>query len=192
VKIQTIAERLLFTTVRIETSTTIGSATRTAFILSDELDDKTELFLVTNKNVVANANSGRFFFTLSDGVKPLIGQCFDIHVDNFEQRWCGHPKTDVDITVMLLVLVLQEIEKSEKRVLYKSSNEFTLKITDFRVPLTAEIAEIASKVSGTRELIDYWAIDWDYTEDTFHNQWQGLRTKKNPRIDYEAKNNYEN
>ena len=70
--------------------------------------------------------------------------------------------------------------------------EVTLKITDFQVPPTAELAEIASKIRDSRELIDYWAIDWDYKGDTFHNQWQSFRTKKNPRVDYEAKHKYEN
>lgn len=69
--------------------------------------------------------------------------------------------------------------------------ELELKISDFQLPPTAELAEIASKVSDTRELIDYWAIDWDYKGDTFHNQWQSFRVKKNPKVDYEAKHRYD-
>jgi len=69
--------------------------------------------------------------------------------------------------------------------------EITLKITDFQLSPTAELAEIASKVKDTRALIDYWAIDWDYKGDTFHNQWQSFRVKKNPKVDYEAKHKYE-
>jgi len=68
--------------------------------------------------------------------------------------------------------------------------EVTLKITDFQIPPTAELAEIASKVKDSRELIDYWAIDWDYKGDTFHNQWQSFRTKKNPKVDYKATHLY--
>jgi adenine-specific DNA-methyltransferase len=71
------------------------------------------------------------------------------------------------------------------------SNKVTLKITDFQLPPTAELAEIASKVKDSRELIDYWAIDWDYKGDTFHNQWQSFRTKKNPKVDYEAEHTYD-
>jgi hypothetical protein len=71
-------------------------------------------------------------------------------------------------------------------------NEVILKIVDFQLPPTQELAEIAGKVKDSRELIDYWAIDWDYKGDTFHNQWQSFRTKKNPRVDYEAKHKYEN
>jgi len=70
-------------------------------------------------------------------------------------------------------------------------NKITLKITDFQLPPTAELAEISDKVNNSRELIDYWAIDWDYKGDTFHNQWQSFRTKKNPKVDYEATHEYE-
>jgi adenine-specific DNA-methyltransferase len=68
--------------------------------------------------------------------------------------------------------------------------EVALKITDFQLSPTADLAEIASKVKDSRELIDYWAIDWDYKGDTFHNQWQSFRLKKNPRVDYEARHKY--
>ncbi|RZN38274.1 MAG: site-specific DNA-methyltransferase [Methanophagales archaeon ANME-1-THS] len=77
-----------------------------------------------------------------------------------------------------------EIETKTKGI------EVTLKITDFQLPPTAELAEIANKVKDSRELIDYWAIDWDYKGDTFHNQWQSFRVKKNPKVDYEAKHKY--
>jgi len=69
--------------------------------------------------------------------------------------------------------------------------ELELKIADFQLPPTAELASIAEKVSDTRDLIDYWAIDWDYKGDTFHNQWQSFRLKKKPKIDYTAKKRYE-
>ncbi|MEA2053610.1 MAG: site-specific DNA-methyltransferase [Candidatus Thermoplasmatota archaeon] len=70
-------------------------------------------------------------------------------------------------------------------------NELSLKITDFQLSPTAELAEIARKVKDSRELIDYWAIDWNYKGDTFHNQWQSFRVKKNPKVDYKAKHRYD-
>jgi len=73
----------------------------------------------------------------------------------------------------------------------RNGNEVLLKITDFQLAPTAELAEIANKVKDSRELIDYWAIDWNYKGDTFHNQWQSFRVKKNPKVDYEAKHRYE-
>jgi len=71
-----------------------------------------------------------------------------------------------------------------------NGKELILKIVDFQLSPTAELAEIANKVKDSRELIDYWAIDWDYKGDTFHNQWQSFRIKKNPRVDYQAIHKY--
>jgi len=72
-----------------------------------------------------------------------------------------------------------------------NGNEVKLKITDFQLPPTAELAEIASRLRDSRELIDYWAVDWDFKGDTFHNHWQSFRTKQNPRVDYEARYTYQ-
>ena len=69
--------------------------------------------------------------------------------------------------------------------------EVKLKITDFQLLPTQELAEIADKIKDSRELIDYWAIDWDYKGDTFHNQWQSFRRKQEPRVEYVAKHRYE-
>lgn len=40
------------------------------------------------------------------------------------------------------------------------------------------------------QLIDYWAVDWDFRNDTFHNQWQVYRTRKNPNIELETRYEY--
>jgi len=66
-----------------------------------------------------------------------------------------------------------------------------LKIADFQIPPTPELAEISEKIKDSTDLIDYWAIDWNYQGDTFHNQWQDYRTKKEPRVDKKASHNYE-
>jgi len=73
----------------------------------------------------------------------------------------------------------------------EKKREVKLRISDFQVPLTGEMEEIVEKVKDSRELIDYWAVDWDYKGDTFHNQWQSFRTKKNPRVEYEATHRYD-
>jgi DNA modification methylase len=68
--------------------------------------------------------------------------------------------------------------------------EVTLKLTDFVIP-TDDIPEEARKaIRHWSQLVDYWAVDWDYKEDTFHNQWQSYRTRKNPRIELETKHTY--
>jgi adenine-specific DNA-methyltransferase len=71
-----------------------------------------------------------------------------------------------------------------------NAHEVTLKITDFQLPPSPELSEIAGKLKSSFDLIDYWAVDWDYKGDTFHNGWQSYRTKKNRKIDLEAKHPY--
>ena len=71
-----------------------------------------------------------------------------------------------------------------------NGHELTLEITDFQVPPSPELSEIAAKIKSSFDLIDYWAVDWDYKGDTFHNGWQSYRTKKNRKIDLEAKHSY--
>jgi len=68
--------------------------------------------------------------------------------------------------------------------------EVTLKITDFQLPPTKELTEIANMIKSSFDLIDYWAVDWDYRGDTFHNGWQSYRIKKDRKIDLEAKHVY--
>jgi len=69
-------------------------------------------------------------------------------------------------------------------------HEVTLKITDFQLPPSPELSAMAGKIKSSFDLIDYWAVDWDYKGDTFHNGWQSYRTKKNRKIDLEAKHTY--
>jgi len=69
--------------------------------------------------------------------------------------------------------------------------DIELKIVDFQLPPTPELAEISEKIKDSTDLIDYWAIDWNYQGDTFHNQWQDYRTKKEPRVDKKATYTYE-
>src|SRR6266436_6102028 len=68
--------------------------------------------------------------------------------------------------------------------------ELTLKVTDFVIP-TDDIPEEARKAIKHRsQLIDYWAVDWDFKDDTFHNQWQAYRTRKEPKIELETQYEY--
>ena len=68
--------------------------------------------------------------------------------------------------------------------------ELSLKLKDFLIP-TDDIPEEARKaIKHWSQLIDYWAVDWDYKNDTFHNQWQTYRTKKEPKIELEASYKY--
>jgi hypothetical protein len=66
-----------------------------------------------------------------------------------------------------------------------------VKLTDFMMS-TEEVPEDVKKaVTHWSQWIDYWAVDWDYKDDTFHNQDQHYRTKKEPKLALETEHTYE-
>ena len=72
-----------------------------------------------------------------------------------------------------------------------SDKELTLKIEDFNLNPSPDVLEALKNLKDSRQLIDYWAVDWDFKGDTFHNQWQSYRTKKDLKVEYEASHEYE-
>jgi len=66
----------------------------------------------------------------------------------------------------------------------KSANGYQIKLTDFIIPnLDLVPAEVKKLVKKWSDYIDYWSVDWDYKDDTFHNQWQSYRTKKDRSLE---------
>jgi adenine-specific DNA-methyltransferase len=68
--------------------------------------------------------------------------------------------------------------------------ELTLKLSDFVIPLDDVPAEVRSAIKHWSQMVDYWAVDWDFKDDTFHNQWQSYRTRKNLKLELSVKHEY--
>ncbi len=67
----------------------------------------------------------------------------------------------------------------------------TVELCDFMVPPDDMTEDVQKAITHWSQLIDYWAIDWDYRGDTFHNQWQNYRKKKDPKLQLYATNTYD-
>lgn len=53
-----------------------------------------------------------------------------------------------------------------------------VRLTGFAIPNPDSIPhEIRPSVKTWADFIDYWAVDWDFQDDTFVNQWQSYRTR---------------
>lgn len=76
--------------------------------------------------------------------------------------------------------------------LEQKKREVTLKLKDFVIPIDDIPTEARQSIKHWSQLIDYWAVDWDYKDDTFHNQWQTYRTRKDSKIELETKHKYTN
>jgi adenine-specific DNA-methyltransferase len=67
----------------------------------------------------------------------------------------------------------------------------SVELQNFFVPPDDVPDEVRSAITHWSQWIDYWAVDWDYRDDTFHNQWQTYRTKKEPKMLLRAFHEYD-
>jgi hypothetical protein len=68
--------------------------------------------------------------------------------------------------------------------------ELVVKLTEFLIPVDDIPEDARRTVKHWSQMIDYWAVDWDFKDDTFHNQWQSYRTRENSQIELSAKHEY--
>ncbi len=66
-----------------------------------------------------------------------------------------------------------------------------LELENFIVPPDDVPEDIRNSITHWSQWIDYWAVDWDYKNDTFHNQWQAYRTKKDKSVTLKTGNIYD-
>ena len=69
--------------------------------------------------------------------------------------------------------------------------EATLTLKDFVIPPEDVPEDVQKAIKHWSQWVDYWAVDWDFKDDTFHNQWQTYRTRKEPDLKLSAQHNYE-
>lgn len=61
--------------------------------------------------------------------------------------------------------------------------EVTLELAEFLPALDDYMREkVAGKISKSSDWIDYWSVDFEFDGETFVNQWQAYRTRKNPKL----------
>jgi hypothetical protein len=73
---------------------------------------------------------------------------------------------------------------------YSWLHEVKLKLTDFVIPPDDVPEEARKAVKHWSQWIDYWAVDWNNRSDTFHNEWQTYRTRKDNALALETTHDY--
>lgn len=67
-----------------------------------------------------------------------------------------------------------------------------LELNDFVIPHTDLIPDdVKEKIKKWTDWIDYWAVDFDFKNDTFNNGWTSYRTKKDRKLNLKATHTYE-
>jgi len=74
--------------------------------------------------------------------------------------------------------------------LKQSARKVTLTLADFVIPLDDVPADVQKAVTHWSQWIDYWAVDWDNKDDTFHNEWQAYRTRKSKDLSLTTTHEY--
>jgi adenine-specific DNA-methyltransferase len=90
-------------------------------------------------------------------------------------------QNDIHFYELAALFVTQTVKK----------RKLTLELTNFSAPLEYVPAEVRQKITKWQSWIDYWAVDWDFKTDTFHNQWQSYRTRKDKSITTVAEHTYD-
>ena len=81
-----------------------------------------------------------------------------------------------DIKFFELAHLEVDIKKDEGR-------KVTVELTDFAFPYADLIPEdVRDKITKWSDYVDYWAIDWNFRNDTFMQGWVAYRTRKNRKL----------
>ena len=73
-----------------------------------------------------------------------------------------------------------------------SGKKLTVRLKDFIIANPEYLPdEVQARIKKFTDYIDYWAVDWDYKDDTFHNGWQSFRTPKDPKLETKATHTYD-
>jgi len=65
----------------------------------------------------------------------------------------------------------------------RQGSEACVVLKDFIIPSEDLIpAKVRERITSWSDLIDYWSVDFDHRDETFHNQWQAYRTREEPAL----------
>lgn len=65
----------------------------------------------------------------------------------------------------------------------RQDSEACVVLKDFIIPSEDLIpSQVREQITSWSDLIDYWSVDFDYRDETFHNQWQSYRTREEPTL----------
>jgi adenine-specific DNA-methyltransferase len=65
----------------------------------------------------------------------------------------------------------------------RQGREACVVLKDFAIPSEDLIPpKVRESIASWSDLIDYWSVDFDFSDEVFHNQWQAYRTREDPAL----------
>jgi adenine-specific DNA-methyltransferase len=69
----------------------------------------------------------------------------------------------------------------------RQGREACVVLKDFAIPSEELIPpKVREGITSWSDLIDYWSVDYDFSDEVFHNQWQAYRTRENPALETQS------
>jgi len=131
----------------------------------------------------------------------VLGWEFAFEVNETAKQMAAEAKVDAKFRrIPREVLEKRAVEQGDIRFfelaalsvnLKQTKRNVSLELTDFVIPPDDVPEDVRHSVTHWEQWIDYWAVDWDFRGDTFHNQWQSYRTRKDPSLQRKITHAYE-
>ena len=131
----------------------------------------------------------------------ILGWDFALDMNETAQQIAGEAGLDVRfLRIPREVLEQKAVEQGDIRffelaalsvALDQQGREIGIELTDFMVPPDDVPEDVMKAVSHWSDWIDYWAVDLNYRDDTFHNVWQSYRTRQDRSLLLRMNHRYE-
>lgn len=131
---RSVAEQLVFTTVRIDTTYSDGDiGSGTGFIYHVLIDNVPYEFVVTNRHVVEGVNVGTFTFLEGKPAHPELGSQIPLEIKDFENIWHFSAEADLAITP------LAPLQSMAQELFGKQISHYS--VAETLIPSVKEISE---------------------------------------------------
>jgi len=117
----------------------------------------------------------------------------DLDIETLQQQ------EDVDVTLIRIPREALQVKDPRKENIHfyemprldveveHRDGQVMIRITDFNIYNLEDFSEdIVDKLKVYSDLIDYWAVDYDYDGQQFVSRWQTYRTRKNRSLELES------
>ena len=130
----------------------------------------------------------------------FLGWDFAFDINETAKQFASENKVDVSFKkIPREVLEKKAVEQGDIKfyelasltIKSKTDNKkLIISLENFIIPPDDVPQEVQGKISHWSQWVDYWAVDWNYRDDTFHNEWQSYRTKQDPKIELSVSHLY--
>ncbi len=126
-----------------------------------------------------------FAFDMNEGAKQQAAQAnIDVRLLRIPRDVMDKRAVDQgDVRFFELAALSVDVKQQGRKV--------DVTLTDFVIPPDDVPEDVQKAITQWEQWIDYWAVDWDYKGDTFHNQWQDYRTRKKRELKKSTDHSYD-